>query len=443
MMRAQLADLVPERQQKATRSGLYKLVDDRFGPLFRLQVQKLQSPKLEWWLATASVARYPTGSWSTSASAVAAGASLDREEAILRCLGEGAERYAALNSMTTLETRVRPSPDSLLDRFPRCDAQEECWESLKGIDPIEDITQTPVKQFDSDALVWVPAGHVHLGFVPSEPERPVTLPISTGLAFSPSLLQAIWRGLCEVAERDAIMLSWLAGRPKSALTFSADCLGRAEASEIRYRIDALRQAAMSPLLFDISIDFRAPVVLCVLESDVAPFLTAGASCHADPVQACCKAIDEAVSVRSALPLARATTHHANDFRAIDTLEAHALLYASWRDSPAILAFNSNAPERRPLSDFLESAFPSAPKSLAELREISRQMSDDGLTVLWADLTTSDLIDLGHVVRVLVPEYMPLSQRYDAKWLATPRLHQFLHKMGLSLADINVYPHPFA
>jgi ribosomal protein S12 methylthiotransferase accessory factor len=300
-----------------------------------------------------------------------------------------------------------------------------------------------VRRLDTDAVVWVPAGYVHLGFAPSEPETPVTLPISTGLAFSPGLPQAIWRGLCEVAERDAIMLSWLANRPKAALTFSVDAVDNALASEIRYRIDVLHTAGVRPRLFDISIGFRAPVVLCLLQSETLPFLTAGASCHEDPLRACCKAIDEAVSVRFALPLARSTPRHTDDFRATKTLEEHAVLYAHWRDSPAVEGFSSNALQRRPLSDFLESAFPPAPNSLAELRNIAQRMSRDGLTVLWADLTTSDLINLGHVVRVLVPEFMPLSQRYDARWLATPRLHRFLRERDVSLADINIYPHPFA
>ena len=434
---------VPMFGRKTARPDLHKLVDDKFGPLFRFQVQKLQHPKPEWWVASATVARYPIGSWSAPSAVAAGGASLDRQEAIARCLGEGAERYAALNSMATLETRVQPSVDSLLNRFPRCDATEACWESLKGISPTEQVTQTPVNQLDTDAIVWAPAGYVHLGFVPSEPERPITLPISTGLAFSPDLPQAIWRGLCEVAERDAIMLSWLANRPKAALALSTDANDDAIAPEIRYRIDALHAAAIRPRLFDISIDFRAPVVLCLLQSETLPFLTAGASCHEDPVRACCKAVDEAVSVRLALPVARSTPCHTDDFRAIDTLEAHALLYAHWRDSPAVEGFSSNVLEQKPLSDFLESASPPAPNSLAELRDVAQRMSGDGLTVLWADLTTSDLVDLGHVVRVLIPELMPLSQRYDARWLATPRLHRFLRERGVSLADINVYPHPFA
>jgi ribosomal protein S12 methylthiotransferase accessory factor len=428
---------------KMAGSDLHELVDDKFGPLFRFRLQKLQRPKPEWWFATASVARYPIASWSTQSAAVAGGASLDRREAIARCLGEGAERYAALNSLTTLDTRVRASADSALHRFPKCDADEASWSSFKGIDPAEPITQTPVKQLSTNAVVWAPAGYVHLGFVPSEPERPVTLPISTGLAFSPGLPQAIWRGLCEVAERDAIMMSWLSNRPKAVLALAADAVDDAMTSEIRDRLEALRAVAITPMLFDISIDFRAPVVLCVLQSETFPFLTAGASCHEDPARACCKAIDEAVAVRLAIPRTPSKLGHPDDFRAIDTLEAHAALYAHWPHSPAVKDFALNAMEHRPLGDFLAASFPPAPNSLAELRDVAERMSGEGLTVLWADLTTPDLRGLGHVVRVLVPEFMPLSHRYDARWLATPRLHHFLRRAGASRADINIYPHPFA
>jgi hypothetical protein len=144
-----------------------------------------------------------------------------------------------------------------------------------------------------------------------------------------------------------------------------------------------------------------------------------------------------------MPLTRSTPRQSDDFRAIDTLDAHALLYAHWQNSTAVKDFGSHVLEQRPLTDFLESSFPPTPNSLVELRDIAQRMSGEGSSVLWADLSTSDLIDLGHVVRVLVPEFMPLSQRYDARWLATPRLHRFLGERGVSLADINTYPHPFA
>lgn len=431
-----------QRDAEARKTDLRNLVDEKFGPLFRFHVEKLQRPMPAWWLATAALARCPIGAWFASFAAMAGGASLDRNEAIARCLGEGAERYAALNSLTTLAMRVGPSADALLDLFPRCDAGEACFDSFKGIAADLQITQTRVRRLDNDEAVWIPAGYVHLGFIPRAPEPAITLPISTGLAFARDLVGAIWRGLCEVVERDAIMLSWLRNKPKSELSF-ADCDYKTAQPEIWRRIEALRAQAIQTRLFDISIDFDAPVVLCVLQSAAFPYFAVGASCHENPERACCKAIDEAVAVRVANPKPSLAPPDGDKRHSIDRLEAHAALHANWAGSPAMREFGANAIGRRLLIDFLNDAFPAAPSSRAELREVAAQMSLEGATVLWADLTTPDLAELGHVVRVVVPEFMPLSQRSDARWLATPRLHRFLRQAGVDASEINKYPHPFS
>jgi ribosomal protein S12 methylthiotransferase accessory factor len=431
-----------QRDDETREADLRNLVDDKFGPLFRFHVQKLQRPMSAWWLATAALARCPVGAWFASFAVTAGGTSIDRHEAIARCLGEGAERYAALNSLTTLPMRVGPSADALLDLFPRCDIGEGCGDSFKGIAADLQITQTRVRRLDNDDAVWIPAGYVHLGFIPGAPEPAITLPISTGLAFARDLVGAIWRGLCEVVERDAIMLSWLRNKPKSELLF-ADCDYMIAQPEIWRRIEALRAQAIQTRLFDISIDFDAPVVLCVLQSAAFPHFAVGASCHENPGRACCKAIDEAVAVRVASQKPSLAPPSAENLHSIDRLEAHAALYANWADSPAMQEFGENALGRRLLVDFLNDAFPQAPSSLAELREVAARMSLEDATVLWADLTTPDLAELGHVVRVVVPEFMPLSQRSDARWLATPRLHRVLRRASVDASEINKYPHPFS
>jgi ribosomal protein S12 methylthiotransferase accessory factor len=423
-------------------TSLQHFVDDRFGPLFRFQVQKLRGPEPEWWLATASIARSPIGSWFSAFPAAAAGTSIRYLEATERCLGEGVERYAALNSMETLKTQRGPSSQSIIERFPKCHESESCWPSFKSIAPIDEITQSCITRLDNGEDIWVPAGYVHLGFFPDGTEKPVTMPISTGLAFSQDRTSAIWRGLCEAAERDAIMLSWLTNSPKTLLSFSPDATG-ISCADIEHRLLRLKSKDIRTTLLDITVDFVTPVVLCILESARFPYFTVGAACNEDPARVCAKAIDEAVSVRFAVRPLPLDPRCMADFRFIDNLHAHASLYASWPASEAVRHFTSSAKGERPLAEFLRSHYPNPPEDFAALQQLAKGLTERGLTILWADLTPNDLVDFGHVIRVLVPEYMPLSQRYDARWLATPRLHSFLQSAGMTLANTNRYPHPFA
>jgi len=66
-----------------------------------------------------------------------------------------------------------------------------------------------------------------------------------------------------------------------------------------------------------------------------------------------------------------------------------------------------------------------------------------MTPLWTEITDPALAELGHVVRVVVPEMLPLAQDHRARWLGTPRL---LKRAGLSRAPasaFNRYPHPYS
>ena len=68
-------------------------------------------------------------------------------------------------------------------------------------------------------------------------------------------------------------------------------------------------------------------------------------------------------------------------------------------------------------------------------------------VIAVDITTDEARQVGmHVVKVLVPEAMPLSFVHSARYLGTPRLYQAPSAMGLAVHDeasINPEFQPFA
>ena len=85
----------------------------------------------------------------------------------------------------------------------------------------------------------------------------------------------------------------------------------------------------------------------------------------------------------------------------------------------------------------------APRDLGEFESISVSLEEDGLTVLWVELTAPEVEGLGHVVKVVVPQMVPLSTRQDTRWLGTVRLHRAMGLSDPSISDFNPIPHPFA
>ncbi len=81
------------------------------------------------------------------------------------------------------------------------------------------------------------------------------------------------------------------------------------------------------------------------------------------------------------------------------------------------------------------------------RGCSTACTRPGCEVVVADLTTDEARQVGaHVVRVLVPELMPLSFAHRARYLAHPRLYRAPAALGHRVhrePELNPHPQPFA
>jgi ribosomal protein S12 methylthiotransferase accessory factor len=426
----------------ASLHGVLNWVDDRFGPLRNLDGRKLRPPEPGWWAYTCNLARSPVGLWFTPNPAGAAGTSLEAAEALDRLLGEAVERYSALNAPYEVGCiSLLPAESVLLARFPTCAAEESCPAEFRSPDPQIPLTHVPVQGLLDNRQIAIPAGYVHLNFQPRPPEPAITFSISTGLAFHAQLHQALWNGLCEVAERDALMLAWLAQRPLSPLDVSSAVLP----GPLSSRLQRLSAAGLTTYLFDMTWDFQVPTVFCILAAQRYPYFVAGAACRADPVSACSKALDEAVSARLCCPpLVRPhTLPSLEDFAWVRSLEQHAFLYAAWQAAPALdFLLHSSAPAVA-FHDFVRRSWWRAPRDMTELVAIAAKLDALGLSILWTEVTAAEAAVFGHVVKVIVPEMIPLAMDHSARWLATPRL---LRAAGLdqpALKAFNPYPHPFA
>lgn len=419
------------------------LVDQRFGPLLDLRRQRLGGPEPPWWLCTCRLARHPIGSLYNENPPGTAGTSLDADEAAARCIGEALERYSGLNVVLPI-LRASLRAGGLLGRWPVCAPDEPCVASLRSPPSDVPLTQVPARRLSDGGNVLVPAGFVCLGFRPDPPEPLITLAISTGLAFHSELHQAIWRGLCEVIERDAVMSAWWIHKPVPEI----DC-GTAP-RVVRDRLELLRSRQMTARLYDITTELGIPTVFCVLTAERYPHLVVSAATRASPAAACAKALDEVVSMRVAVQtenfertLGRGGTPDAGREKPI-TLVDHAHWYASGNRAEAFDFLLRPSPDRTALPyERLAERSIDEPNNLESLARIAQRLQAIGVTVLWVDVTAPEVQPFGAAVRVVVPEAVPLSPDDDVRWLATPRL---LARAGAAVATKAAFadhPHPFA
>ncbi len=428
----------PERGKWLPRVAAAGLVDKRFGPVLEFSCQRLGGNEPPWFLATTAVARHPIGALHNEVALSSAGTSLSAEEAESRAIGEAIERYSALNAAASFELlfeRATLREGGLADRWPVCAPDEPCSPLFRSLARDVPLTQVRMRRLGDNASVLAPAGFVFLGFHPLPPEPPVTLPISTGLAFHPERHQAIWRGLSEVLERDAVMTAWWLHRRLPEIDMTDAPYG------VTSRLEHLAAAGMTARLYDITTELGVPTAFALLQSPRYPHLVVGAASRATADAAAAKALDEVVSMRVALQVDAPTAREPGAAPPA-TLVAHARWHAGGNRDGAFDFLLASGLAAIPYRRFAERSI-AEPADMAALDRLAQRFGIEELPILWVELTAPEMRALGSVVRVVVPGLVPLSPDDRIRWLGTTRL---LRRAGLAAASRGGFarhPHPFA
>jgi ribosomal protein S12 methylthiotransferase accessory factor len=311
------------------------------------------------------------------------------DEALACCLGEAAERYAA--ALWGVEEIVRDTARGLGDRaYPVEELSlftESQYRKIPFSRPTRDtlLPWTRMTRLSDGRETWVPAAFVYL---PPPPGIEIAPSLSTGLACHGDLRTAIRRALCECVERDALAIMWL---------------GRV----VCPRIDA-------PFIVgDMTTDLGIPAFYCLMEGESAmgPVVSFGAACDPDPAEAVRRAVLEAGLGRIYVKELRRREPEWKEEVCVD-FAAHARYYTMH-------------PERRGALEFLKSG------RTVPLRGPGR-LELDGYV---KEITPPDIAETGlRVVRVWVPELVPLHGDDRFPFLGSPRLARFGRR-------INPWPHP--
>lgn len=368
----------------------------------------------------------------------AGGASADRDTAVAKAVGEAVERYcSAIYDLADL-------PLSSYDDagFP-CVVPEE-W-ALYSEEQYERpgfmwapfTTDAPVRWTRAIDLlgggdVHVPACMVYMPyyFHLADGDTPIVQPISTGMACHSSPAEAAIAGLCEVIERDSLMITWQAMLAPPQIT--VDSL-----SDANYGlVAAFERTGSRVTLLDITLDTGVPTVLSVLKSAAGelPALVFAASTSLDAETAVRKSLEELAhtrrychAIKSWMPrLQPAPPDHGNVTDQISHLnfwtdQANAHLADFIFASDIRVDFESMASLGR--SDGRED-------HRRDLATLCTAVASTGHRVLVVDLTTPDVAELGlTVVRALVPGFQPLFMSYENRSLGSHRLWTLPQQLG--------------
>jgi len=382
-----------------------------------------------------------------------AGGDLDPTRAAHLAVAESLERY----SSTVVPTErlrwatARELGGQALDlaSFPSCSASELADPRCGLLPPDPDAPLRWVRgwSFTRGQEVWVPAVAVWLRMPALAVGERFLNGVSTGCAVHGDPVAACVNGLLEVLERDAISMTWLQRLPHPEVDLAADPPTGPAARVLEH---AGRQH-LPVRAFDATTDVGVPVLYAVQQSqDPRLAHLVAATCELDPQRALAKLHRELASLRIAL-------RHVPDPEVTDAADVSGVcagaLVAGRAENAGWFHFLLGSDRRapRPTTTLTAMGRASAHAAAAEPREQLRwlvdRLDDRGMEAVAVDLTTAEARSVGAtVVRMVVPQAMPLSFVHRARYLATPRLYTAPLAMGHRAAaeeELNHNPQPFA
>jgi len=295
----------------------------------------------------------------------------------------------------------------------------------------------------SGEAAYLPAQLVYLAWRLLPGEARIGLATSNGLAAHASAEEAVLRGLLELLERDAFMITWRARLSWPRLTWEGNA--RLEDFERRY----LHPTGIRVAAIDLSDVWSMPCAVGVARSGApgdAP-LGVGAGAAATVEAAVEKALDEAVRVRSWARTLRRRDPDGARVRPperIRRFDEHVAFYA--RDENARRAGFLDAGEGRRHVREVPQLEETGVR--ARIEAICARLHGAGASAYAVDVTAPDVRDAGlRVVRVVAPELCPLDVEHATRCLGGRRLYEVPRQLGvcaavLSVEDLNPDPHPF-
>jgi ribosomal protein S12 methylthiotransferase accessory factor len=368
-----------------------------------------------------------------------------------KAIGEFLERYfltvykrdrLVRASLEELHERKKPVLDlSALVTFSRAQQEENPhfrWDK----DSV--LYWDTVRRFGSNKEFLVPAQLIYWNYIRGEGEPCLQEPNTNGAGGMFTKEGAILSGLYELIQRDGFLIFWL--NKLSPPQVDPETIDN---DDFQILYQRLRRYGFKIFCVNITTDIGVPsfAVAVVDESGKGPRLALGAGCHAEPTKALSFGLKEAYSVYTWLrtqkpyvlptgyrPLADRRLGRAGRLRfwADPSNTDHYGFFISGKKQ-ALLKYSFGIP----------SAFSSEAEELNCLVK-KVESAGYGYEVYYRYINHRLLSRLGYnVVKVLVPQLVPLYLNENRAPLAAPRLKNTAQKLGYnSPREFNPWPHPF-
>ncbi len=367
-------------------------------------------------------------------------------EALIKTIGEAVERqaqsvYDYKKFKIAKFSELRNVLDPLSFAGPSLNQRgQKGWERWR-IENDSNFRWIKARSVVTGKKIWVPAQLAYLPYhFHNDPGEPIiNWPITTGAAAGLTEEDAMIRGICEVIERDAFIITYLnkLSPPKVDLENSGEFLAKIAAEFKKYFLELN--------IYALPTDAPVAVMLAVI-SDLTGFLPAicvGAKAHADPFRAAKGAALEAFHVRIGCKMMLERRTPEKDYSKIRNPGDHVLFWSQNERKGDLDFLNKNGKLISIRQN--ERTNENTQDSLNNLINFFKQ---NNLEAIWADLTPKHFRKTGIFIgKAIIPKFQPLFMDERFPYYGGERLYKLPVLLGylqgpLSEDEFNKLPHPF-
>jgi len=372
----------------------------------------------------------------------AAGLAFEQKKALLKTLGETVERYSlgvnnnkrfifsSFNDLVKFK-KMALDPNSLVlfsnkkHRIPNLNNKKLHW--------------IQVESLLSNKKIFMPAQLVYVPYLYHDSEPILRFPISTGAAAGVTLTSALYRGICEVVERDAFMIAYLNKIPSPQVDLSA-----IKDKLIYDIINIFKRYKLEMIVLDLTTDLQIPVFAAITldRTGIGPAVSVGLKSGFHIKEAILGAIEESLMVRY---WTRDQLIHRNPHyrmaKKIQTIEDRAYF---WFHLSSIKYIDFWLKKRT----FKKVDSQKSISSDNNLENIVKLFKQKNIEAMYVDITDKKVKKYGFVVvKVIIPQLQPLFLEEEYSCLKEDRLYDAQVKMGYvqkpsKKRQLNRIPHPF-
>jgi len=378
--------------------------------------------------------------------------SIEPERAMMKAMGESLERYSP--AFHNQKDWLFSSWNDL--KKPAVDPDDMALFSKKQY-ALPDFSFQPFTRHSATHWVnafsltagkdkWAPASFIYLPYFFNREIEPKTHnPISTGLACGSCHAMAIQKGILEILERDAFMITWKNKIPAAQIEYP-----HVSSPLTQKMLEAVAQISVDCRAYLLWHDVGVPVILVLLEniSNTPPLTVMGIAADLDPERALALALEEACLGYIGMNRYTPTQTHLQfekNYENVNTLDLHGLAHALDPNLKSSWKFLNSGNKRIKLDKIKNQNTPSMTRNI---KTMVGDLKKKGLEVLACDLTTPDLDENGFkVVRSMIPGMLSLDTDHTCRYLGGKRLYDVPLESGKikkknTETSLNPFPHMF-